>query len=110
MLALMRQAARSALQAGERSALTAGFATQAPADYSLTMKKAAELSSERNTSNGEVGLCAGIPLETYKRPVGACEAIGACWRAWEAGDGPQRRIRLRRGRPGAAGARRRASS
>lgn len=46
--------------------------TQVPQDYALAMKKADELTSNTvKPQDKEVGLCAGVPLETFKRPVRA---------------------------------------
>ena len=51
---------------------SAAYATQPIADYALTMKKANEISGQGVAPPlpKEIGLCAGIPMETYKRPVG----------------------------------------
>jgi len=45
----------------------AGFATQTPQDYSLAMKKAAEITAGAAQPDKEVGYTAGVPAETYKR-------------------------------------------
>lgn len=66
----MRSAVRALLQL-ERTGFAAGYATKAPEDYSLVMKKAAEVSSGvASAPKGEVGSCAGVPLdELAKRTV-----------------------------------------
>jgi hypothetical protein len=51
---------------------TAGYATKAanPQDYSLVMKTAAEISSNiQKPLDREVGLTAGVPLQTFGRKV-----------------------------------------
>ncbi len=51
------------------------FATQPLKDYSLALKKAAEISSVdvEGPLPKEVGMLAGVPMETFKRPVSRCE-------------------------------------
>ena len=62
LLASMRLSGRFAMH-------SASFSTKV-SDYSLAMKKANELSSNtEEASKGEVGRCAGNPMDTYKRPV-----------------------------------------
>lgn len=47
------------------------YGSQAP-DYSLVMNNAdKELSNHVPTPDNEIGMCAGVPLETYKRKVRA---------------------------------------
>jgi hypothetical protein len=70
MMAL-RGLLRGALAQAERTALGAAFSTQAPQDYSLAMKQAAEIAKIEKPTANEVGLVAGVPEESFKRPVSA---------------------------------------
>jgi hypothetical protein len=48
------------------------YSSKAPQDYSLVMKNTdKELSNHIPTPEKEIGLCAGVPLETFTRKVGA---------------------------------------
>lgn len=68
---MMRQVARSLLFPQQLLSCSA-YATQPLNDYALTMKKASEISGQvvAPPLPKEIGLSAGIPMETYKRPVG----------------------------------------
>jgi hypothetical protein len=57
--------------AGLISSAARTFATQPLQDYSLALRKAAEVGSVDYEApvKGEIGLCAGAPPETFKRPV-----------------------------------------
>lgn len=45
-----------------------------PDDYSLVMKnKQKELDTHVSTPEKEIGLCAGVPLETFTRKVGVSD-------------------------------------
>mmetsp|Transcript_81749 Transcript_81749/g.166561 ORF Transcript_81749/g.166561 Transcript_81749/m.166561 type:complete len:203 (+) Transcript_81749:2-610(+) len=49
---------------------TASYSNLVPEDYSLVMRKAHELSDTfKKVPDTEVGICAGVPMETYKRPA-----------------------------------------
>lgn len=55
----------------------AGYAKM-PDDYSLVMKnQQKELDTHVPTPDKEIGLCAGVPLETFTRKVGVCCCCGA---------------------------------
>ena len=61
---------------GRFASMQASFATKAVSDYSLTMAKANELSSNTlEVPKGEVGKCAGNPSETYSRPVSPMQPL-----------------------------------
>eukprot|EP00197_Chlamydomonas_leiostraca_P007128 CAMPEP_0202865094 /NCGR_PEP_ID=MMETSP1391-20130828/5238_1 /ASSEMBLY_ACC=CAM_ASM_000867 /TAXON_ID=1034604 /ORGANISM="Chlamydomonas leiostraca, Strain SAG 11-49" /LENGTH=280 /DNA_ID=CAMNT_0049544891 /DNA_START=38 /DNA_END=882 /DNA_ORIENTATION=+ len=72
---MLRAAARAFLQG--LPAGSAGYATTSatrsanPQDYSMVMKKAAEISATvvQKPNDKVVGICAGIPLDTYQRQV-----------------------------------------
>ena len=71
---MLRQAVRLLLNPQGGSSLLGGacsYATQPVTDYALTMKKANEISelAVEKPLPKEIGLSAGIPMETYKRPV-----------------------------------------
>jgi NADH dehydrogenase (ubiquinone) Fe-S protein 4 len=57
--------------AGLISSAARTFATQPLQDYSLALRKAAEVGSVDYEApvKGEIGLCAGAPPETFKRPA-----------------------------------------
>lgn len=67
---LQRAAQRLVLPQGVLQA--ACYSSKAPQDYSLVMKNTdKELSNHISTPEKEIGLCAGVPLETFTRKVGA---------------------------------------
>lgn len=67
---LQRAAQRLVLPQGVLQA--ACYSSKAPQDYSLVMKNTdKELSNHIPTPEKEIGLCAGVPLETFTRKVGA---------------------------------------
>eukprot|EP00955_Chlamydomonas_euryale_P106361 365700-Chlamydomonas_euryale.AAC.9 len=49
----------------------ARYSNTVPDDYSLVMHKAAEVTNAAvtRTDTAQIGKCAGVPMETYKRPV-----------------------------------------
>jgi hypothetical protein len=56
------------------------YSTKMPDDYSLVMKNTQkELANYAETPEKEIGLCAGVPLETFTRKVRVC--CTCCWRA-----------------------------
>ena len=73
---MLRQVARSLFFAQQNASSALGgacsFATQPLTDYALTLKNANEIGAAvaEKPLPKEIGLSAGIPLETYKRPVG----------------------------------------
>lgn len=73
---MLRHAVRSLITSQQQvTSLLGGacsYATQPITDYSLTLKKANEIGAAvaEKPLPKEIGLSAGIPMETFKRPVG----------------------------------------
>jgi hypothetical protein len=66
---LQRAAQRLVLQP-QGMLQAACYSTKMPDDYSLVMKNTQkELASHSATPEKEIGLCAGVPLETFTRKV-----------------------------------------
>jgi hypothetical protein len=54
------------------------YSTKLPDDYSLVLRNAQkELANHVATPEKEIGLCAGVPLETFKRKVCVVAAAAA---------------------------------
>lgn len=73
---LQRAAQRLALLPQAGMVQAACYSTKMPDDYSLVMKNPQkELSNHVATPDKEIGLCAGVPLETFKRKVRGAVAL-----------------------------------